>query len=65
MNAVIKSIILLVLAGAVGFLISRFPDTRRRMGGDLDDALYRGGVRALWFSIAIGAIALVALWLLL
>jgi hypothetical protein len=52
-----------LVAAVVGFLISRFPDTRRAFGDDLDDALYKGGVQALWLFIALAAIALLALWL--
>ncbi len=45
--------------------LSRFADTRETLGEDVDDALYRGAVRALWLLIAIPAAALAALWLLL
>ena len=55
----------LALAAAAAFLISRFPDTRKAFGEDLDDGLYKGSLQGLWFFVALGAIVLLGLWLLL
>jgi hypothetical protein len=65
MSGAIEVLVLLALAAVVAFVVSRFPDTRKAFGEELDSALYRGSVRALWLFIAIVGIALLALWLLL
>jgi hypothetical protein len=61
---VLEVLALLVFAAGTAFLISRFPDTRKKWGPDLDDALYKGAVQALWVFVALSAIALFAFWLL-
>jgi len=61
---VVEIAIVLIAVPVVAVLISRFPDTRRWFGDELDDAFYRGSVRALWYAIGISAIALALLWLL-
>lgn len=48
----------------VAYGISRFPDSRGRIGAELDDALFKGGVRAAWLMVIVGALALLAVWLL-
>jgi hypothetical protein len=65
MVTVVEVLAVLVLAAAVAVLASRFPDTRKAFGDELDNAMYRGGVRALWLFVTVGAVALLALWLLL
>jgi hypothetical protein len=64
MTGALEVVIVLILAAAVAILISRFPDTRKAFGQDVDDALYRGSVRGLWFFVVIAAVALGVLWLL-
>jgi hypothetical protein len=64
MTAVLEIVGVVALAAAVVFLLSRFPDTRRAFGEDVDNALHRGSLRALWFFVAIAAVALAVLWLL-
>ena len=62
---VLELLVVLGAAALVVYWIYRFPDSRERLGPNLDDALYRGVVRALWLFVAIAALAVLAVWLLL
>lgn len=48
----------------VAYGISRFPDSRERIGAKLDDALFKGGVRAAWLAVAVGVLGVLVVWLL-
>ena len=65
MTVVVEIIAMLALVGVVALLIHRFPDTRKSLGEEVDDALCKGSVRASWFFVALGAVVLVAVWLVL
>ena len=64
-DAAVIAVVVAVAAG-LGYAIHRFyPDSRAQLGPDLDDALYRGGVRGLWIVVGVGAVCLLLAWLLL
>ena len=61
---VLEVFAVLALAAVVALLVGRFPDTRKKYGEELDDALYKSSLQALWLFVALGAVALVVAWLL-
>jgi hypothetical protein len=65
LDVVLEALLVLGLAGLLAYGIHRLPDTRERLRPDVDDAPYRAGVRAVWFFVAIAAMAVLVAWLLL
>jgi hypothetical protein len=56
----------LVAASALGYAIRRFyPDSREGFGAEVDDALYRGSVRAGWAFAGVAVVVVLLLWLLI